>query len=173
VKRELRRIAVLVVAGFTAYKVTVAAFAHKIPGQPFYDFDLGDWLAWALSPSELAFILAALCIDYALLFFVTRRLSTFRLAAWGGLMGPYLARVLFPFDLLTIVDELPDQYWPSGLPGAALELCGAGALLCPNGLAYACPLAAVEESTLGPLRHPSKSWASMRSGLLMNRFVTR
>jgi hypothetical protein len=121
-RRQAQRIGVLLMAGFVVYKITVAAFGTKIPGQPFYGFGLREWFAWILSPSELAFILTALIVEYGLLYFVTYRLSTSGLAVWGALLGAYIAILLFPFDLLATIDNLPDRYWPPGLVGAALEL---------------------------------------------------
>lgn len=121
-KRQAQRILALLTAGFIVYKTTVATFANRIPGEPFYGFSLREWFMWLLDPSELAFICTALLVEYALLYFVARRLSTSKLAVWGGLLGAYFASLLSPFDLLATVDSLPDLYWPPGLAGATLEI---------------------------------------------------
>lgn len=120
--RHARHLAVLCLAGLVASKVTVAAFAARIPGQPFHGFEFRDWVLWIVRPSEVGFVLAILLVEYGLLYFVTSRLSIGRLIGWGAVMGSYVAITLFPFDLLARVDDLPVQYWPRGLVGAALEL---------------------------------------------------
>ncbi len=119
---QVQRIVEVWFAGFIGYKMTVAAFGEKIPGQPFYGFGLREWLVWIISPTELTFILAVLTIEYGVLYPVTRRLSTDALGVWALLLGAYVAILLFPFDLLTMVDQLPDRYWPPGPVGSVLAI---------------------------------------------------
>lgn len=118
----MQRIAEVWLTGFVGYKATVAEFAEKVPGQPFYGFGLREWLVWIVCPTELAFLLAVLTIEYGLVYLVTRRLSAYALGVWALLMGAYIAILLFPFDLLTTVDHLPDRYWPPGPVGTVLEI---------------------------------------------------
>lgn len=120
--RQARRIGILTLAGFITYKLTVVTFSGAIPGDPFYGFRAYDWVIWILDGAELGYILAALLIEYGLLYRVTRRLSLWRLAAWGGVLGPYFAWLLFPFDQMSKIDTLPARYWPPGLAGAILEI---------------------------------------------------
>src|SRR5216117_1931861 len=99
-RRQTMRLTVFLLAGAFVYKATTAAFAAKIPGQPFYGFGLREWLMWVIDPRELAFIVIGLIVEYGIIYFVARRLTTARLVACGGVLGLYAAVLLFPLDLL-------------------------------------------------------------------------
>jgi hypothetical protein len=116
------RIGILILSGLVSYKLSVIAFAPMIPGDPFYGSGRQEWLAWFFNKADFIYLVAALLVEYGLLYGVTRRLSLSRLAVWSTLLGPYFAWLLFPFDQLARIDTLPDQYWPSGLTGAVLEV---------------------------------------------------
>lgn len=121
-RKYVVRVSALLLGGVATYKATVILFASRIPGDPFHGFGSRDWFEWLFLPTELAFIVAVLLAEYGLLFFATRKLTPWRAAIWGAFLGPYAASLLFPFDLMSVVDNLPAGYLPPGILGAGLEI---------------------------------------------------